>query len=84
MNHDNTQRTKTYIVSIAIALAVGLFSALLTRDSMDLYGQLVMPPLAPPSGWSKPTTSSPCQQWMEMGLAEAACRAASTSTPNCA
>jgi len=49
MNHDNTQRTKTYIVSIAIALAVGLFSALLTRDSMDLYGQLVMPPLAPPA-----------------------------------
>ena len=49
MTNENVSRIKSYVISIAIALAVGLFSALLTGDSMDLYGQLVMPPLAPPA-----------------------------------
>jgi len=39
----------SFAVSIAIALAVGVFAALLTRDSMDIYSQLNTPPLAPPS-----------------------------------
>ncbi len=38
-----------YIVSIFIALAVGGLGALLTMNSMDIYGQLNQPPLSPPS-----------------------------------
>ena len=53
MTNEKAPRIKPYVVSIAIALAVGLFSALLTRDSMDIYSQLVTPPLAPP-GWLFP------------------------------
>ena len=53
MTNEKAARIKPYVVSIAIALAVGLFSALLTRDSMDIYSQLVTPPLAPP-GWLFP------------------------------
>ena len=53
MTNEKAARIKPYVVSIAIALAVGLFSALLTRDSMDNYSQLVTPPLAPP-GWLFP------------------------------
>ena len=49
MTNEKTSRAKTYIISIAIAPAVGLFSALLTRDSMDIYSQLIAPPLTPPS-----------------------------------
>ena len=37
-----------YIVSIAIALGVGLLSALITRGDMALYDEIVTPPLAPP------------------------------------
>ena len=39
----------TYAVSIAIPLAVGLFSALLTRGNMSLYSEINTPPLSPPS-----------------------------------
>ena len=39
----------SYIVAIAIPLAVGLAAAALTRDSMDIYDQLSVPPLAPPA-----------------------------------
>ena len=49
MTNEKVSRVKPYIISIAIALAAGLFSALLTRDSMDIYSQLVTPPLAPPA-----------------------------------
>ncbi len=38
-----------YIVSIFIALAVGGLGALLTMNSMDIYGQLNQPPLSPPA-----------------------------------
>ncbi len=37
-----------YIVSILIALAVGGLGALLTMNSMDIYGELNQPPLSPP------------------------------------
>ena len=40
---------KTYIISIAIALAVGGLSALLTMGNMDLYSEITKPALAPPS-----------------------------------
>lgn len=43
------EKIKTYIVSIAIALAVGGLSALLTRNSMMLYDTIITPPLSPPS-----------------------------------
>ena len=40
---------KTYVISIAAALAVGGLSALLTSGNMDIYSEIVKPPLAPPS-----------------------------------
>ena len=39
----------TYIVAIAIPLIVGILSALITKDNMDIYSELNTPPLAPPS-----------------------------------
>ena len=41
-------KIKPYIVSVLIALAVGGLSALLTRNSMDIYNEIITPPLAPP------------------------------------
>lgn len=38
----------TYIVAIAIPLIVGILSALITKDNMDIYSELKTPPLAPP------------------------------------
>ena len=46
-------KIKTYAISIAVALAVGGLSALLTGDSMEKYKALRQPPLAPP-GWVFP------------------------------
>lgn len=40
---------RTYAISIAIALAVGGISALLTMGNMDIYSTVIKPPLAPPS-----------------------------------
>lgn len=42
-------RWKPLIVSLIIPLAVGALAAYLTRDSMEVYGQLNQPPLAPPT-----------------------------------
>lgn len=39
----------TYIIAIAIPLGVGALSALLTYGNMDIYKEIVTPPLAPPS-----------------------------------
>ncbi len=39
----------TYIVAIAIPLAVGIAAAALTRESMNIYGELNTPPLSPPA-----------------------------------
>ena len=39
----------TYVIAIAIPLAVGILSALLTRGNMDVYQRVVTPPLSPPS-----------------------------------
>ncbi len=38
-----------YSIGIAIPLTVGIASAALTKDSMDVYGKLNSPPLAPPA-----------------------------------
>ena len=43
------KKIKPFIISIAISLGVGLLSALLTSDSMNIYSAIVQPPLAPPS-----------------------------------
>ncbi len=43
------QKIRIYAVSIAISLGVGVVSALLTRDNMDIYTQVKTPPLSPPS-----------------------------------
>ncbi len=42
------KKTRTYIVSILIPLAVGALSAFLTRDSMEEFAALRQPPLSPP------------------------------------
>ncbi len=39
---------KKFLISIAIPLIVGGLSALITRDNMDIYSQIVRPPLSPP------------------------------------
>ena len=49
MGHTKQYRVITYLVAIAIPLAVGISSALLTRDSMQIYGTLRTPPLSPPA-----------------------------------
>ena len=47
------KKLRPYVLSIAIALAVGGASALVTNNSMKLYKTLMLPPLAPP-GWLFP------------------------------
>lgn len=48
-----TEKTKKniliYAVSIAVPVAVGVISALLTTGNMDIYKELETPPLSPPS-----------------------------------
>ena len=43
------KKIKPYIISIIIPLAVGGLSALLTRDNMNLFEEVKMPPLSPPA-----------------------------------
>ncbi len=43
------KKIKPYIISILIALGVGGLSALSTRNNMDLYSEIIRPPLSPPS-----------------------------------
>lgn len=40
---------KVLVVSILISVGVGALSALLTRNSMDVYEKVIQPPLSPPS-----------------------------------
>lgn len=42
-------KLKPLIISLVIALGVAGLSALFTMNSMDVYSELVQPPLAPPS-----------------------------------
>lgn len=43
------QKLRPWLLSVALALAVGGLAAALTQDSMNIYGSLRLPPLAPPS-----------------------------------
>ncbi len=45
--------TKTYLISIGIALAAGIISALVSMGKMEEYEALRQPPLSPP-GWLFP------------------------------
>ena len=49
MSEKKNKTVLTYVIAIAIPLAVGLLSALLTRGNMDVYQRVVIPPLSPPS-----------------------------------
>ena len=49
MKPDIKQKIRTYSIAIAIPLAVGLLSALITMGDMQIYGEIEAPPLAPPS-----------------------------------
>ena len=45
----NFKKLKPYLVSILIALAVGLLSGIVTYRGMPAYEQLLKPSLTPPS-----------------------------------
>ena len=49
MFNEKKRKIAVYAIAIAIPLATGLFSALLTMDSMQIYSEINTPPLAPPS-----------------------------------
>lgn len=55
--HMKNIRVKPLIVAIAIPLAVGGLSSLLTRGSMEAFGRLNQPPLTPPD-WVFPVVWS--------------------------
>ncbi len=42
------KKIKPYIIGILIPLLVGGLSALITRGNIDLYEEIITPPLAPP------------------------------------
>lgn len=42
------KKYKEYIISIAIALLVGIMSTLLTRKNMNMFDNIKQPPLTPP------------------------------------
>ncbi|MGN1003154.1 MAG: TspO/MBR family protein [Oscillospiraceae bacterium] len=46
---NNKAKIQAYILSVIIALAVGVLSALVSGGKMEEYYQLVQPPLAPPA-----------------------------------
>ncbi len=43
------QKIKPYVISIIIALGVGILSSLFTGSNMDIYNDIEKPALAPPS-----------------------------------
>ena len=43
------KKFRPYIISVLIALGVGILSALITKDYMNIYEFLSSPPLSPPS-----------------------------------
>lgn len=49
MKQETKQKIWTYGIAIAIPLVVGLLSALLTMNNMQIYQEVKTPPLAPPS-----------------------------------
>lgn len=53
MNTKTKNPTKTYIISIAVALGAGLISSLISMGKQSEYAALKQPPLSPP-GWLFP------------------------------
>ncbi len=49
MKKETKSKLTTFIIAIIIPLAIGGFSAFLTKDNMDIYGEINTPPLSPPS-----------------------------------
>lgn len=48
MKQEMKRRVLVFGVAIAVALAIGGFSAFLTRENMNLYDEINSPPLSPP------------------------------------
>ena len=61
-------KLKPLLVNLVISLGVGGLSALLTRNSMELYGSLNQPPLSPP-GWVFPVVWTVLFALMGIGMA---------------
>lgn len=49
MNKETKSKITAFIIAVAIPLATGGFSAFLTRNNMDIYEEIITPPLSPPS-----------------------------------
>jgi tryptophan-rich sensory protein len=49
MRRDTARHLKIFAIAIAIPLAIGGLSALLTRGNMQIYREVQTPPLSPPS-----------------------------------
>ncbi len=49
MTNETKKNIKVFVIAIAMPVAVGLLSAFLTRNSMDIYSEVETPPLSPPS-----------------------------------
>ena len=49
MKKETKSKLTTFIIAIIIPLAIGGFSAFLTKNNMDIYGEINTPPLSPPS-----------------------------------
>lgn len=43
------KKIRSYVIAILIPLAVGALSAFVTRNGMDIYSDVLTPPLSPPS-----------------------------------
>ena len=49
MRRDTARNLKIFAIAIAIPLAIGGLSALLTRGNMQIYSEVQTPPLSPPA-----------------------------------
>jgi len=45
----NKNKIKVYAISLLISLGTGGLSAFLTRENMNIYDEIITPPLSPPS-----------------------------------
>ena len=49
MKKETKNKVLTFVVAIIISLAIGGLSAFLTKDNMNIYGEINTPPLSPPA-----------------------------------
>ena len=49
MKKETKRTVLTFVISIALPLVIGGFSAFLTKDNMNIYSEINTPPLSPPS-----------------------------------